>query len=347
MLKAAIVGAAGYVGGELLRLLLDHPSIEPTQITSKSRAGYPVSSVHPNLRDRTALKLRRREDLQPTDLLFLCLPSGEAARSIEELAGLAGTVVDTSADFRLSDPALHARWYDPDTVCPEWRSRFVYGLAEANRRELVGARTVSGVGCNATAVNLALLPLARAGWIDRVVVEVKVGSSEAGARSTDASHHPERAGAVRSYAPVGHRHQAEIAQVLGLDPDRLSFSATAIDRVRGVLATAHVFLTSDKLDDLDERAVRDLYRSAYGEEPFVRLVRERRGLYRYPEPKIVQGTNFCDVGWALDREGGRLVVISALDNLVKGAAGSAVQAVNIAHGRPETEGLGFCGLHPI
>ena len=138
--------------------------------------------------------------------------------------------------------------------------------------------------------------------------------------------------------------------MLGLDLDRLAFSATAIDRVRGVLATAQVFLASDALDVLDasgERAIRDLYRNAYDEEPFIRLVCERRGLYRYPEPKIVQGTNFCDVGWALDREGGRLVMISALDNLVKGAAGSAVQAVNVAYRRPETEGLGFCGLHPI
>lgn len=344
MLRAAVVGAAGYVGGELLRLLLDHPAVEPTQATSERRAGHPVSSVHPNLRDRTRLKLRRREDLEPTDLLFLCLPRGEAARSMDSFGSLAETVVDLSPDFRLRDPDLHAAWYGGDTVCPQWRTRFVYGLPETARRELAGARWISGVGCNATAVNLALLPLARTGWIERAVVEVKVGSSEAGARATGSSHHPERAGAVRSYAPVGHRHQAEILQTLGLEPHRLSFSATAIDRVRGVLATAHVFLATD---DLDDRAVWRLFRDAYRDEPFVRVVRERRGLYRFPEPKIVQGTNYCDVGWALDREGGRLVVIAALDNLVKGAAGSAVQAVNVAHGFAETAGLGFSGLHPI
>lgn len=344
MLKAAIVGAAGYVGGELLRLLLDHPSVEPTQVTSQRLAGHPVSSVHPNLRDRTRLKFRRRADLEPTDLLFLCLPRGEAARSLDELAPLADTVVDLSPDFRLRDPGLHAQWYGADTVCPQWRPRFVYGLPEIARRELAGARWISGVGCNATAVNLALLPLARAGWIERTVVEVKVGSSEAGARATGSSHHPERAGAVRSYAPVGHRHQAEILQTLGLEARRLSFSATAIDRVRGVLATAHVFLSSN---DLDDKGVWRLFRGAYRDEPFVRVVRERRGLYRYPEPKVVQGTNYCDVGWALDREGARLVVIAALDNLVKGAAGSAVQAVNVAHGLAETAGLGFSGLHPI
>jgi N-acetyl-gamma-glutamyl-phosphate/LysW-gamma-L-alpha-aminoadipyl-6-phosphate reductase len=343
VLTAAVVGAAGYAGGELLRLLLDHPAVESTQATSERLAGRPVSAMHPNLRDRTRLKLRRREDLDPTDVLFLCLPPGEAAGSMDDFASLAGTVVDLSPDFRLRDPALHAAWYGADTVCPRWRRRFVYGLPETGRRELVGARFLSGVGCNATAVNLALLPLAKAGWIERAVVEVKVGSSEAGARATGSSHHPERAGAVRSYAPVGHRHQAEILQALDLEPRRLSFSATAIDRVRGVLATAHIFLTCDP----DERAIHRLFRDAYRDEPFVRRVRERRGLYRYPEPKIVQGTNYCDVGWALDREGGRLVVIAALDNLVKGAAGSAVQAVNVAHDLGETAGLGFPGLHPI
>ncbi len=343
MLTAAVVGASGYVGGELVRLLLGHPHVELTQITSERLAGRYVYSVHPNLRGATRLKFRPVSELEPVDVLFLCLPHGQAARQMEHFAALAHTVVDCSADFRLRDPAQHARWYGGETVLPEWRSRFVYGLPELERDRLRGARYISGVGCNATAVNLALWPLAREGIIERVVVDVKVGSSEGGARASSASHHPERAGAVRSFAPVGHRHQAEICQALGLEPERLFFSATAIDMVRGVLATAHVFLTRP----LDDRDLWQLYRAAYGQEPFVRLVRDRTGIYRFPEPKILAGTNFCDVGWAVDDHGQRVVIVSALDNLMKGAAGSAVQALNVAQGWDERAGLTFLGLHPV
>ncbi|MDQ7029522.1 MAG: N-acetyl-gamma-glutamyl-phosphate reductase [Ardenticatenia bacterium] len=305
MLTAAVVGASGYVGGELVRLLLGHPHVELTQVTSERLVGRYVHSVHPNLRGATRLKFRSADDLEPVDVLFLCLPHGEAARRIAHFAALAHTVVDCSADFRLRDPAWHARWYGEETVCPEWRSRFVYGLPELERERLRGAQYISGVGCNATAVNVALWPLARAGLIEQVVVEVKVGSSEGGARASSASHHPERAGAVRSFAPVGHRHQAEVCQALGVAPEQLFFSATAIEMVRGVLATAHVFLSRPVVD----RDLWQLYRAAYGQEPFVRLVRDRTGIYRLPEPKILAGTNFCDVGWAVDDHGRRVVVI--------------------------------------
>ena len=343
MLTAAVVGASGYVGGELVRLILGHPHLELTQVTSERLAGRYVYSVHPNLRGATRLKFRPMSELEPVDVLFLCLPHGQAARQIERFAALAHTVVDCSADFRLRDPVWHARWYGEETAAPEWRARFVYGLPELERERLRGARYISGVGCNATAVNLALWPLAREGLVERVVVEVKVGSSEGGARASAASHHPERSGAVRSFAPVGHRHQAEICQELGLSPDQLFFSATAIEMVRGVLATAHAFLNRDVTD----RDLWQLYRAAYGQEPFVRLVRDRTGIYRYPEPKILAGTNFCDVGWEVDDHGRRVVVISALDNLMKGAAGSAVQALNVAQGWDERAGLEFLGLHPI
>ncbi|HIP73344.1 MAG TPA: N-acetyl-gamma-glutamyl-phosphate reductase, partial [Anaerolineae bacterium] len=239
------------------------------------------------------------------------------------------------------DAALYERWYGRPHPAPEWLERFVYGLPELYREELRGARYVSGVGCNATAVNLALWPLAQAGLIERAVIEVKVGSSEGGNSPGPASHHPERSGSMRSFAPAGHRHQAEMRQALG--EFELHFSATAVEMVRGVLCTAHVF----PVRPLIEKEVWRLYRAVYSAEPFIRLVKERKGIYRYPEPKILTGTNLCDVGFAADPHSDRLVVISALDNLMKGAAGAAVQAMNVMMGWEERSGLGFMGLHPV
>lgn len=341
MVSAAIVGGSGYVGGELLRLLLGHPHVDVHQATSERYAGRYVHGVHPNLRRETRLQFSRLEELAPCDLLFLALPHGEAASQIERFAAMADRIVDLSADFRLHDAGAYRRWYGEEHPAPEWLRRFVYGLPEASRNELWDARYVSGVGCNATAVNLALLPLGRSNLLERAVVDLKVGSSEGGNKPSLASHHPERSGAVRSFAPTGHRHQAEVEQMLGGFP--LHFSATAIELVRGVLCMAHCFLR----DRLDERDLWHLYRTAYADEPFLRIVKDRTGVYRYPEPKILAGTNFCDVGFEVDPGSERVVVISALDNLMKGAAGTAVQAVNLMYGWTETTGLEFPGLHPI
>jgi N-acetyl-gamma-glutamyl-phosphate/LysW-gamma-L-alpha-aminoadipyl-6-phosphate reductase len=347
MLRVSIVGGSGYVGGELLRLLLFHPHIQVAQVTSERLAGKPVASSHPNLR---GLRLARElaytsaSQLQPCDLLFLALPHGEAARRIAGFARLAPRIVDCSADFRLRDPAAYRRWYSEEHPAPEWLGRFVYGLPELDREAIRGASYVSGVGCNATAANLALLPLARAGLVDQgrdVVVEVKVGSSEGGAQASDSSHHPERSGVVRSFAPTGHRHTAEIVQGLGLA--RVHLSITSVELVRGALATAHVFAPGP----VAEKDLWRAYRAAYGQEPFVRVVREKSGAYRLPEPKILAGSNYADVGFALDEESGRIVSVCALDNLMKGAAGSAVQCMNLMCGFEETTGLEFPGLHPI
>jgi N-acetyl-gamma-glutamyl-phosphate/LysW-gamma-L-alpha-aminoadipyl-6-phosphate reductase len=320
---------------------LGHPEVEVEQVTSETYAGQYVHSVHPNLRGRTRLQFSRLDELASCDLLFLALPHGESARQIEHFVALAGRIIDLSADFRLRDAGAYRRWYGGDHPAPEWLSRFVYGLPEVSRAELRNARYVSGVGCNATAVNLALWPLARAGLIERVIAEVKVGSSEGGNKHSLATHHPERSGAVRSFAPTGHRHQAEMRQVLG--DFELHFSATAVELVRGVLCTAHCFLR----ENLEERDLWKLYRGAYNDEPFMRIVKDRTGVYRYPEPKILAGTNFCDVGFECDPNSNRVVVISALDNLMKGAAGSAVQSLNVMMGWDETTGLEFVGLHPI
>jgi N-acetyl-gamma-glutamyl-phosphate/LysW-gamma-L-alpha-aminoadipyl-6-phosphate reductase len=177
--------------------------------------------------------------------------------------------------------------------------------------------------------------------VERCVVEVKAGSSEGGNAVNEGSHHPERSGAVRSYRPTGHRHVAEMRQVLG--SSEIHFSATSIEMVRGILATCHAFLS----EDLQDRDVWKIYREDYGTEPFIRIVKERRGIHRYPDPKLLAGTNYLDVGFERDPSSNRLVVLGAIDNLMKGAAGQAVQCLNLMHGFPETTALEFPGLHPI
>ncbi|MDP9309347.1 MAG: N-acetyl-gamma-glutamyl-phosphate reductase [Chloroflexota bacterium] len=344
MIRVAIAGASGYVGGELLRMLLQHPAAEVVQATSERRAGQFVHGAHPNLRGHTDLRFTPLRELAPCDVLILALPHGHAAQHIEHYAGLAPRIIDCSADFRLRDPETYARWYGAEHAQPEWLSRFVYGLPETNRDAIRTAQFVSGVGCNATAVNLALRPLVEAGLLDRarpIIAEVKVGSSEGGDEPNEGSHHPERSHVVRSYAPVGHRHTAEVQQTLGVDNVHLSI--TAVELVRGALATCHAWLAQPATD----RDVWRAYRGTYSAEPFVRIVKERSGAYRLPEPKILAGSNYADVGWALDEQTGRVVAIAALDNLQKGASGTAVQCLNLMHDLPETMGLDSIGLHPV
>ncbi len=340
MIRASICGASGYTGGELLRLLLGHPDVEVAQVSSERLAGRHVHHAHPNLRKRCTLKFVAAAELEPCEVLFTCLPHGEAMRRIGELERLAPRIIDLSADFRLRDPQAYREWYGIEHPCPERLAEFACGIAELGRERLSGAARVACAGCNATATLLALAPLARRGLLREVVVEVKVGSSEAGNQAGPASHHPERSGALRSYRPTGHRHVAEIEQQLA--GVTVHLSATAVERVRGVLATCHCFLA----EPLEERALWGIYREAYADEPFVRIVKERGGIHRYPDPKLLAGSNFCDVGFERDRRSTRLVVMSAIDNLMKGAAGQAVQALNCALGLPETRGLEFTGLHP-
>jgi N-acetyl-gamma-glutamyl-phosphate/LysW-gamma-L-alpha-aminoadipyl-6-phosphate reductase len=276
-------------------------------------------------------------------VLFLALPHGESQRQIERLAGTADFIVDLAADFRLRDAGAYAARYGQAHAAPGWLERFAYGLPEINREAIRGSRYVSGVGCNATAAILALLPALRAGLLQadqRVFVDVKAGSSEGGATPGAASHHPERSGAVRSFAPTRHRHEAEVAQALEIE--QVYLSVTSIERVRGVLATAHAWTR----DGVTEKDVWRAYRLAYGQEPFVRIAHERGGIYRHPEPKLLAGTNLADVGWELDPTNGRFVALAAIDNLGKGAAGTAVQCLNLMAGWPETAGLEFGGLHP-
>jgi N-acetyl-gamma-glutamyl-phosphate/LysW-gamma-L-alpha-aminoadipyl-6-phosphate reductase len=347
-IRVSIVGASGYVGGELLRLLLDHPYIEVGQVTSERNAGAFVHFTHPNLRGRSKLQFVSAAELEACDLLFLGLPHGGAMGRIEEFVGLAPRIVDLSADFRLRTSSDYDRWYGKAHANPAWLAKFVYGLPELHREELKNAAYVSGVGCNATATTLAIWPLLKQGLIDAergVICEVKVGSSEGGNKSGDATHHPERSGVMRSFAPTGHRHSAEIlqaARLAGVETN-VHLSATAVDNVRGVLATAHLFVKPG----VTEKDLWRAYRQVYRDEPFVRLVKEKTGIYRYPEPKILVGSNYADVGFELDEQSGRVVAICAIDNLMKGAAGTALQCANLMHGWDETTGLTFPGLHPI
>jgi N-acetyl-gamma-glutamyl-phosphate/LysW-gamma-L-alpha-aminoadipyl-6-phosphate reductase len=340
-MRVGVVGAAGYAGGELIRLLLSHPQVREVVPGSSSLAGKPVTAAHPNLRKRTDLAFVAYEEVRSCDVVFLSLPNG--AHRYGEFADAAPLVVDLSSDHRLREPRLYEEWYGAAHPAPARLRDAVYGIPELHRAELRGARLVTGAGCNATATLLALLPLHRAGLVDTsrpVVVECKVGSSEGGREASDDSHHPERAGVVRSFRPVGHRHTAEVEQELpGI---RAQLSVTSVEMVRGVLATAHVPIRGP----LEEKDLWRAYRTCYANEPFVRIVKERGGIYRLPEPKLVAGTNFADVGFALDPRGDRVVAICAIDNLVKGAAGNGVQAMNVALGLDETAGLEFVGLHP-
>ncbi|MDQ3250359.1 MAG: N-acetyl-gamma-glutamyl-phosphate reductase [Chloroflexota bacterium] len=347
-IKVSIVGASGYVGGELLRLLLDHPHTDLTQVTSERNASAYVHFTHPNLRGRTKLQFVSATALESCDLLFLCLPHGGAMERIEHFAALAPRLIDLSADFRLRNPDDYPKWYGKPHANPLWLEKFVYGLPELHRAELAKACYVSGVGCNATATTLAIWPLFLANLVEAergIICEVKVGSSEGGNASSEATHHPERAGVMRSFAPTGHRHTAEILQAIrrsGIET-QVHLSATAVDNVRGVLATAHLFAKPG----VTEKDLWRAYRQTYRDEPFIRIVKEGVGLYRYPEPKILAGSNYADVGFELDNRTGRIVALCAIDNLMKGAAGTAVQCMNLMLGWEETVGLSFSGLHPI
>jgi len=348
MPNVSVVGGSGYAGGELVRLLLDHPHATLQQVTSERSAGKFVRSTHPNLRKRTELKFSSVEQLAPCDVLFVALPHGVAMGKMADLRRKAEIVIDLSADFRLRNPADYPKWYGHEHTEPRMLGEFVYGIPELHREEIRRSNLISSAGCMATTAILGLYPLYQAGVVDAavpVVIEAKTGSSGSGGGPSLGSHHPEREGAMRSFMPTGHRHSAEVIQELTVDGvvPPVAFSATATPAVRGILATSHVTLK----EPMPEKEIWPIFRAAYKDEPFMRLVKEASGIHRYPEPKILSGSNWCDVGFERDPDSRRLVVLAALDNLMKGAAGQAVQAFNIRCGFDETAGLEFPGLHPI
>lgn len=343
MAKAAVLGGSGYTGGELLRLLAVHPSIEVVEATSREYAGKPVYMVHQHLRGFYTLRFTRMsfERVPDVDIVFNALPHGVAVEYTATLVEHGVKVVDLSADYRLRDPGAYEQWYGFKHPRPDLLEEAVYGLPELHREEIRGARLVASPGCNATAAILSLAPLARAGLLrGPVLVDVKAGSSEGGSKPKRGSHHPEREGAARPYSPSGHRHEAEAEQELSAlagAPVRVSLVPHAVSMVRGVLASSHVWV-----DGVDEAELARSYARLYGGERFVRVV--PRG--QVVDVKNVVGSYFVDVGYALDGRTGRLTGFAALDNLIRGAAGQAVHAANLMLGLREEEGLLFPPLRP-
>ncbi len=350
--RVGVLGGSGYTGGELLRLLALHPAVEVTVVTSREYAGKPIHFVHFNLRGFyrglrfTGLDQNSLDKLvEKFDVAFLALPHGVSLNYVPRLLEVGVRVVDLSADFRLKNPEDYRVWYGFEHPYPDLLSKAVYGMPELHREELRGARLIASPGCNATAAILALLPLVKRGVVDveRIVVDVKAGSSEGGSNPTRGSHHPEREGAIRPYDAEGHRHEAEVVQELSIvagRPVRASLVPHAVSSIRGVLASAHTWLTVD----LDEIELLKLYVETYSKEPFVRIVRGTPP--GYPDPKYVVGSNFADVSFALEKRLSRVTGFAAIDNLVKGAAGQAIQAFNIAMGFDETTGLRMPPLKP-
>jgi N-acetyl-gamma-glutamyl-phosphate/LysW-gamma-L-alpha-aminoadipyl-6-phosphate reductase len=350
-MKIGIIGGSGYVGGELLRLLLFHPKVEVTMVTARKEVGEYVFSIHPNLRGATQLKflpLNFSQIAKNCDLVFSAMPHGKSVDLVPKLLEVGLKVIDMSADFRLKNPDDYVKWYGWKHSHPELLKEAAFGLPELHRQEIKNAKLIACPGCMAIATILGLTPIVKADVIEknRIVVDTKIGSSGAGSKPSIASHHPERFGGVRPYKTVGHRHIAEIEQELNFltkDPVTISFSPHAVNIVRGILSTIHVFSTKPL-------TIRDLwksYRSQYQEEPFVRLVRYQKGPYQLPDPKVVIGTNFCDIGFEIDSHINRLVILSAVDNIMKGAAGQGVQCLNIVLGVNEKTGLESVGFHPM
>ena len=350
-MRVGIVGGSGYVGSELLRLLLHHPQVEITAVVSRQKAGEYVFRTHPNLRGMTDLKfipLDSSHLIKNCDLVFTALPHGTSANLVSNLLDEGLKVIDLGADFRLRNPDDYPKWYGWEHPHPELLKEAAYGLPELHRHEIRNARLVACPGCMATATILALYPALKEDAIEknRIAADIKIGSSGAGTRPTLAAVHAERFGGVRPYKTVGHRHIAEIEQELETATHaqiRIAFSPHAVNIVRGILATLHCFLTKPL-------AVQDVwraYRSNYQDEPFIRLVRDRKGLYQLPDPKVVAGSNFCDIGFELDTHVERLVLFSAIDNLMKGASGQAVQCLNIMIGTDERTALESSGFHPM
>jgi N-acetyl-gamma-glutamyl-phosphate reductase len=336
VLTVGIVGASGYTGGETLRILLRHPGVRVTQATSESNAGHFVHTIHPNLRKACSLKFIRLADLAPCDVLFLCLPHGTAMRRIRDLETMGKVIIDLSADFRLRDAAVYAEFYDHAHPAPELLSEAVYALPELRAEEITKARLIACPGCYPTSILVPLVPLLRAGLLSDAPIAVSSmsGVSGAGRKESIPFLFCECNESVRSYSVPKHRHLSEIGQELDLAAGRrvrFSFVPHLIPVNQGICTTIFASLRDGaSLDD-----VAGAYATAYAGKSFVRLL----GRNQSPDTKNVTGTNFVDVGWAFDERARQLILMSAEDNLVKGASGQAVQNFNLAHGFAETAGL--------
>ncbi len=332
-------------GGEVLRILAGHPDIEVVGAVSRSKATQPVWTIHPHLRpDFPEMAFIAPEEALnvEADVVFLALPHKASWATIKEYRKRGVKVADLSADVRLRDMAMYKEWYGQDHPAPELMDEAVYGLPELHREELKRTSLASGVGCNATAAILGLAPLARAGLIAEARMELRVGSSEAGAAPSQGGHHPYRDRTLRVYEPFRHRHLAEVVQECGLDASVFTMTMTAAPIVRGVQMLAQVRLTRKA----KEPEIWKACRAAMGEQPFWSLSPARPAHLRLPDPRMVLGSNRALTGFSLHEDGERLLVVSAIDNLMKGAAGTAVQCANLMLGLDETAGLTMRPLYP-
>ncbi len=334
MLRVGIIGGTGYTGGELLRLLIMHPMTEITVVTSRSQKGKPVDSVHPSLKNLIDLNF---EDADPAgiarqcDVVFTAVPHGAAMDVVPGLLQQGLRVIDLSADYRLPAAKFEEIYKRKHTDPRE----AVYGLPELHP-EVKDASLVGNPGCYPTGANLALAPMVAQGIVTQAVVDSKSGISGAGQEPTATTHYPFVAQNVRPYNLTTHRHGAEIAQEQRrLDPNvKTFFTPHVVPSIRGIMTTAHVFVNKQLTQD----EVKAIYEDFYKDKPFVRL--------QTPNLANVRGSNFCDIAFEVDQGTNRIVVVSAIDNMVKGASGQAIQNMNLMYGFDERTGLWMSGLTP-
>ncbi len=340
-LRVAIYGGSGYGGSELLRILLLHPDVEIVFVTANEQAGKPVGDVHRNLYGLTSLSFSTAPDdpstLSDLDCVFLALPHGQAMDVVPRLPG-GVKAIDLSGDFRLRDQASFEQHYARAHTAMDSQSEFVYGLTETNRAAIRDARLIANPGCFATATLLGLAPLVAGNMINgRVIVDAKTGSSGSGIKAAANTHHPQRMNSFYAYKPFTHQHVPEIEQELASIGDwsnDLIFMTHSLPVARGIFASIYV----EAKQSFSEEQLRSLFAEFYGDSFFVRLVKGS------PDINWVKTTNFCDLGFAV--RGNQLVIFSALDNLVKGAAGQAVQNMNLMFGLDEKTGLMLLGTNP-
>lgn len=346
--KAAIIGGSGYGGAEMARRLLMHPDVELVRVASIDHVGEPLGAVHPNLDGATDLKfedLSAADAAKGCDVALLALPHKVTAAKVPELIAAGVKIVDMSGDFRLRDAASYEKHYGAKHPHPELLGTFVYGLPELNREQIKAAKYVASPGCFATTIELALLPLARVGMIDGAVIHVQgiTGSSGSGIAPAAGTHHPSRAGNLKTYKPLDHQHVPEIVQTLGdagAKNVEIRFVPVSAPLTRGIFATCFIEVPAE----IDASKLASLFDERYAREPFV-----RRPHKRLPEVVAVAGSNYAEVGFAVGEavNGKRTVTLfSALDNLIKGGAGQAIQNMNIILGVDEKASLEDVGNWP-
>lgn len=336
MIEVSIVGASGYTGGELLRFLDKHPEVEIKHVTSRQYKGKAISKVHPNLIDSKLSFEDIEANNLDSDIVFTATPHGASMKIVPEILESGSKVIDLSGDYRFNDIATYEKWYDLEHTGPK---KAVFGLPEIHREEIKKADLVANPGCFPTGAILSALPLSKNKLINRVIFDSKTGISGAGIKPTVSTHYPKSGDNVIPYNVANHRHMPEIEQELRLFSDvKVSFTPHLVPVIRGILTTSHSFIDSD----ITSEEIEELYIKQYKDEPFVRVLRGNE----IPTLAAVRGSNFAFIGSFEIDFNGRLVVISAIDNLVKGASGQAIQNMNIMCGFKETEAIDNYGLSP-